>query len=311
MKKLSLFAAIAAFAMNASAQYTVDPSLDRTINGGDIFDVFVLDGTSVSTLEQAGKTVHKYFTDPGQGRNFWWWNGWENGDGSYPGVDFQTEGYVSIGVTGAGGWSGGGFNQDATGMDLSHVGNETHLHVALRTPGTAPASLALIFFDGETDCGSSPAKLSFGKVAYEDNGTVYPLVGNFDADDEWVGIDIKFSDLKKLYPAFNFKAIEKWTGNYFSILSGATAGTSFSIDAFYLYSPKNASSVKGLSADNGVIVVTNNTINVSGTNAGIELYNVSGQLVKAVEGCVMNIGHVAAGVYVVKSGELTRKITIK
>lgn len=311
MKKFSLFAAVAAFALTANAQYTVDPSLDAPKAQGEVFDVFLLDGVSTESLKSAGKTVHEYYLDNQDGgRNFWWWAGWDAGDGSYPGVDFQMEGYISLSVTGTAGWSGGGFNQGANGMDLSHVSDDTRLHVALRTPGTAPSSLALIFFDGETDCGSSPAKLSFGKSAFEDNGSVFPLVGDFDADGEWVGIDIKFSDLKKLWPSFNFKAIKNWSGNYFSILSGNVAGTSFSIDAFYLYSPK-ASGIKGVSAEKGSLVMTANTINVSGTEAGIELYNINGSLVKAVAGSVMGISNVPAGVYVVKSGDLVRKVTIK
>lgn len=315
MKKMTLFAAIAAFAMSANAQYTVDPSLDNTKNNGEVFDIFLLDGTSVSTLEAAGKTVHKYFLDPNEGRNLWWWAGWDAGDSNYPGVDFQTEGYVSLQVTGTAGWSGGGFNQnnkEFAGMDLSHVTNDTRLHIALRTPGTAPASLALIFFDGEGDCGSLPAKVSFGKAAFEDNGAVFPLVGNFDEGGDWVGIDIKFSDLKKLYPAFDFKAIKNWGGNYCSILSGNVAGTSFSIDAFYLYGPKtNGTGIQNATADKGCFLVTSRTINANGTDAGIELYNLNGQLVKSTTGCVMGIEDAPAGVYIVKSGELTKKITLK
>ena len=68
-----------------------------------------------------------------------------------PGVDFQTEGYVSLAVAPDAGWAGGGFNQShdariggvenpngtCAGMDLSGVNSNTRLHLAFRASGSA------------------------------------------------------------------------------------------------------------------------------------------------------------------------------
>ena len=80
-----------------------------------------------------------------------------------PGVDFQTEGYVSLAVAPDAGWAGGGFNQShdariggvenpngtCAGMDLSGVNSNTRLHLAFRASGSASTSLGFTFMDDD------------------------------------------------------------------------------------------------------------------------------------------------------------------
>ena len=308
MKNIFLPAAALAMAISANAQYQVDPGMDHTIgNNAEVFDVFVLDATTVSNLKAQGKTVHEYFIDDVT-RHWYWWDGWSAGDGSYPGVDFQMDGYISQTVTGTAGWSGGGLAVNAPGIDLSHINDDTHFHAAFRSDN-CPSSIAVILLDGESDCGSIPAKLSVGNTPFVDNGAVYPLVADFDREGgDWVGVDIKFGDLKRLWPVFSPAVVSTWTGNALSILSGNVAGQNFSLDAFYLYST-NGAGIDDVDVDAANFVVTANTINLAGAEE-ISLYDLTGREVRKANGSVMGIDDMDHGIYIVKSGNATKKIRL-
>ena len=310
MKKSLLFVAAAAFlaAIPASAQYQVDPGMDQTMtNNPQIVDAFILDAASIAGLKRENVVVHEYLIDD-QTRHWYWWAGWEGGDSSFPGVDFHMDGYISQKVTGTAGWSGGGMAVDSPGINLAHITNDTHFHAAFRSDNV-PDAIALIILDGEKDCGSMPGKVTIGKQAYNDNGTMFPVVADFDrAGGDWIGVDIKFADLKKIWPQFNPNATGTWSGNAISILSGNIAGQDFSLDAAYLYTPSSEQGgVEGVAQDETPLMVTNNTINGA---AGIELYNVAGQLVKSTRGTVLGIDDLNPGVYVVKNGNKTAKVRI-
>ena len=155
----------------------------------------------------------------------------------------------------------------------------------------------------------SPAKISVGSEAFVDNGTAFPLVGNFDADGEWVAVDITLGQLKKLWPSFNYKA-GGFGGNILSFLAGGTTGKNISLDAVYFYTPGNGeSAVAGVVADTDIIV-TARTVNAAGTDQ-IALYNLAGQLVKKVNASIMGIEDIAAGIYIVKAGNAVKKVVLK
>ena len=154
------------------------------------------------------------------------------------------------------------------------------------------------------------AKISIGETAFNDNGAIYPKVGEFDPNGEWVAIDIKLSDLKKLYPSFNFVP-GFFRGNMYSILAGSVAGKSFSIDAVYLYGPKAQGGVEDVAADEAQIVVSAKTISVLGGQEGIDVYNVSGQLVKSSESTIVGVEDLTPGLYVVKAGNAVKKVVIR
>lgn len=314
MKKLTLLVAMAACGMGAAnAQYVVDPSLDKTINNGDVFDVFQLDAASVSRLQAAGKTVHEYTID-NVTRNLWLWDGTFEADesaGIFPGVDMHMDGYTAVKVTTVG-WSGAGLTiSEGSEIDLKHISDDTRFHMGLRTTN-APASVAIIFGDGtnaDTNTKWSPAKFSVGSTAFNDNGAIYPLVGNFDAGGDWVAVDLSLADMKKLFPSFSYAPCN-FNGNIYSFLAGGVTGTNLCIDAVYLYG-SNGGSVEGVAADEAQIVVSSKTISVLGGTEGIELYNIAGQLVKKTASTIMGTEDVAAGIYVVKAGNAVKKVVLK
>lgn len=309
MKRNLLLAAAALATTAATAQYTVeDPGLAPVLAKNPAYvDVIVLDATSVAELQKQGAKVQQCGPDD-VNRHWYWWAGWSQGDGTFPGVDFQMDGYISQEVTGDAGWSGGGLAVTAAGaLDLKHFTDDTRFHAAFRSDNIPAGGIAVIILDGETDCGSVPAKISIGTTGFVDNGAVFPAVAAFDPEGDWVGIDLSLADLKKLWPLFSPAKIGNWTGNALSVLSGNVKGTNFSIDACYFYTPGGAG-VDNLEADpESELVVTANTINAGAAN-GIDLYNILGQKVRSVKGSVMGIDDLDHGMYIVKSGKSVKKI---
>ena len=312
MKNLTLLAAMAVCGVGiANAQYVGDPALSKTTSTGNLYDVILLDNASIESLKTSGKTVQDLRTDDVNRFLYVWENTFVAGDKSYPGVDMQMDGYVSFDVSTIG-WSGAGFNIANAAADLKHFTDNTHFHCGLRSTNGIK-NVALIIGDGyafeNKNDKWSPAKISVGSEAFVDNGTAFPLVGNFDADGEWVAVDITLGQLKKLWPSFNYKA-GGFGGNILSFLAGGTTGKNISLDAVYFYTPGNGeSAVAGVVADTDIIV-TARTVNAAGTDE-IALYNLAGQLVKKVNASIMGIEDIVAGIYIVKAGNAVKKVVLK
>lgn len=312
MKKFTLFACLAAaLAFTANAQYTVDPTIETTLQSddADIFDLFVADETiTVAALNTAGKTIHDYRVDDETRFLYVWDSTFNGGDGSYPGVGYHTDGYVALEVASVG-WSGAGFYM-ASGIDLSHISSDTHFHAAFRAT-TYPTAVGMVLLNPDDSSNGTSACFSIGSSAFDDNGTSYPLVGDFDrSGGEWVGIDLTFSDIAKLWSSFSYVATSSWIGNVFAILAGGVQGTDVSLDAVYFYSPASSGISSTLADTKATFVVTSNTINVAGAS-GIELYNLGGALVRSVSGSVLGIDDLAKGIYIAKSGNQTEKIVVR
>lgn len=310
MKKLTLLAAMAVCGMGAAnAQYVGEPGIAAT--SGDVYDVIQLDVATVESLQSAGKTVNNYSIDEITRHLYVWENTFianENPVG--PGVDGHQDSYTSLAVSNIG-WSGFGVAFDAVGgeqnMATSHFSDDTHFHIAFKS-SNEPASIAVIVLDG-SEAGFSPAKLSVGSTAFVDNGATFPLVGDFNEEGDWVALDITFSELKKLFPSFNYVKTG-FSGNVYSILAGGVEGKSIDIDAVYFYGPKaEDGAVESVKADNVDILVSSRTINA--TVAGFELYNIAGQLVKSTKSTVMGVEDLNAGLYVVKAGNTVKKVVIR
>ena len=306
MQKITLIAAAALAALSTSAQYTCNPTVETVLAKGKVSQVMpvALDEGALAKFEAQGANVTSAAPNDAD-NNLWVWdNTLQAGDATNPGVGDHFDGYASFTV-GTLGWSGAGYN--CTALNTEWWNADTRFHIAYMSPGTAPASIAIIVADGG-DMGSQPAKVALGD-AFNDNGAIFPAVGP-KAGDDWQGIDISFSDLKKLYPTFDWKAVKEWKGNIMSFLAGGVTGQAFAFDAIYFYQLGDGSGINGISADEAEWVVTANTVNVAGAN-GIELYNLGGQLVKKTAGTTLGLSNLAKGVYVAKSGNQAKKIVVK
>ncbi len=316
MKKMILLSAMALVAAGASAQYTCDPTTEALLEQGTPSKMWyiTLSDTSVDELTKKGTDMIYVGPSPEEGRNFWYWAGWIAGPENNPRVGMEDGGYMSLTVTGDAGWSGGGvaingpLSTDAKGpgVNLEGLNDDTRFHFAYCTNGTAPASVGLILLDDSAN-GSIPAKFSFGSIAFDVNGVIYPRIADT-ITDEWQGVDISFSDIKKLWPSFAPANLNAWGGNILSMLSGNIAQSNFCMDAIYLYNSTN-SGVEGV-AEDATIVITDNTINALGAN-GIEVYDLAGRKVAATEGTVLGLNNLTSGVYVAKTANTVKKFVVK
>ena len=309
MKKFYLLAAGALMAVAANAQYTTaTPYADQSVTPGvtATFDVILGAEDVLTGLQNAGQKVNDWRVNDVDRFLYVWENTFVGGDGSYPGVgysDMQFDGYSSLNV-GNVGWSGAGFFvSEASGTSTQHWSDNTRFHIATRTSSVAPASVALIIGDGDP-AGSAPAKVALGD-SFDDNGAIFPTIGP-KLTDEWVGTDISFADLKKFYPSFNYVKTNNWQGNILSILAGGVEGRNVSMDCMYFYTPGEDNAVGEIFSEKD-FVVTSNTVNVAGANA-IELYDLSGRLIKKVDGSTLGISELGAGIYVAKAGNAAKKI---
>ena len=308
MKKITLFAAFAALAVSASAQYTTaTPYADQSVVAGEIqiFDVILGAEDVLTGLKGAGQTVNDWRVNDTDRFLYVWDGTFVGGDGSYPGVgynDMQFDGYSSLDVSTVG-WSGAGFFiSEAAGCSTKHWSDATKFHVAYRTAAVGPASVAVILADGDP-AGSSPAKVALG-TAFNDGGAIYPTIGPA-LNDEWQAIDISFADLKKIYPTFAFVGVDAWQGNIVSLLGGGVTGQNISVDCMYFHSPAGESGVAAV-VDNAQLVITANTVNVEGAE-GIYVYDLAGRLVKSAQGTTLGISDLN-GALIVKSGNTVKKI---
>lgn len=315
MKKFTLVAAAVVAAVAAQAQYTVNPSTEEVLKGGvSSVDYLVLSEGAIADFTKAGAKVTYVGPSAEDGRNLWYWSGFTAGDESFPRVDMEEGGYISVEVTPTEGWSGAGINiAKDNGVNFSNFDDNTMFHMAYMTPsGNGPASIAVILLDnGAPTDGSTPSqpvKFALGD-AFNDNGAIFPSVGPKITDD-WQGIEISLGNLKKLWPTFNLDNKAAWCGNIFSWLGGAVKGQTMAFDAVYFYNRGTQAGVEAVEGEAADFVVTANTVNVMGAN-GIQLYNIAGQLVKATEGTTLGLDNLAKGVYVAKAANKTRKIVVK
>lgn len=308
MKKFTILAAMALTAVASQAQYTCDPSTDVVIKDGvkNVYFLVLADG-AIKQLEADGVKCYNFTADETQGRNLWYWNGLIPADETTPRVDMEEGGYVSVQVTGEGGWSGAGFNAQAPGLDLSSFTDDTHFHMAYMTPtGNAPSSVECTLLDNTTAT-ATPFKFAIGEAG-NDNGVVIPSIAP-KATDDWNGIDITFAQMKKLFPTFALDTNPAWTGNYFTWLAGSVAGQTIAFDAIYFWNGEEAG-VADIVANDLQFVQTGKTLNVMG-GKGIELYNLAGALVKSSNSTAVGLENLAAGIYVAKSGSLVKKIVVE
>ena len=238
---LTLLSLLGATGMMYAGYNTATPYVDASVTPGVVstFDVVLADDGVIEALQAAGQKVNDWRVDDATRFLYVWENTFTAGESSVQGVGYSgpvTDEYTSLNV-GSAGWSGAGFFMG--GVDNSAWNDNTRIHIAYRTNGPAPASVAFIIADGEVG-NISPAKVAIG-TDYPDGGATYTSVGNA-ASSEWQAIDLSFADLKGLYPAFNYVNSSEWTGNVLSILAGGVANTNICLDAIYFYTPGEAAS---------------------------------------------------------------------
>lgn len=218
----------------------INGELDSTFPYGAIFDNFLFSdyirGTEYG-LQDAGVKkviVHEYNVNNETSHWYHWNERGQGGNGSITGVDYSNNGYLSYTAI-DNGYHGAGFALDFAGMyDLSHLTDDSRLHICFSTESQIPEAVKIQILNN-TGIGSYGATLALGEGI---DG--YKLITKDIEKGKWFTIDMSFAELRELCPSFNPAAISAWTGNVLAVEfpnQAVKAGDNISIDAFYIYSP--------------------------------------------------------------------------
>ena len=102
---------------------------------------------------------------------------------------------------------------------------------------------------------------------------------------------------------------EPVTDTFFALLSGGVPGTTIALDAIYIYEKDLSNDVTNTKSDLPIIQ-TKNTITIQSAKQGFKLYSVTGDQIKETKETIMGIEDLQEGVYIVRCGQLSKKIII-
>ncbi len=205
-------------------------------------------------------------------------------------------------TVGSVGWSGFGFAGVAPGKDMTGLDDSYYFHIAFKSQTSQ--NQIVIIGDGDV---KTNAELNFGNTPFNDNGTIIDPYANFTRDGEWHAFDIPISTLSKMGCKF---ANTAYTGNVVSFLSGGTTGSNICIDAIFFYQKKNTA-IGDTPAEDIKVLVGEKSVSILGSNAGIDLFDLSGKLVKSSNKSIIGTEDINKGVYILKSENIVKKIAIK
>lgn len=315
MKKFTLFAAMAAVAVSASAQYNTDKLSTADFLGTQkgSLDYIIIDSNTEAIIVADKGYVLQYVGPNNAGRNLYIWSQGETfneGEKTMPGVDGGTD-FMSLNQNATEAWCGAGYNIGlGEPANFAHFTDETRFHVAYACTSGTISGMYFTILDGDSDdtLVRKGAMVSLGK-SFEKS----PVVGQAPTD-EWQAIEITLGDLRKEVPDFSMEKPESWTGNVLSFGGspeyGWGAGANISLDAAYFFTPGEPAGIESIENNAAQLIVGNRTISCAGAN-GIALYSLNGQLIRSAAGSVIGTDNLAAGIYVAKAGNSVAKVAVK
>ena len=222
-------------------------------------------------------------------------------------TDLPTAGMNWNGVTGeflslqvnSVGWSGFGFASVGTGKDMSAVDASYTLHLAMKSTGT---TTHCIIMEGSN---KTAARVAVGSSSFVDGANITPAYTNFTRDGSWHLVEIPMSEFFNKGLQYNSPVLD----NVFALLSGGVQGTTIALDAIYIYR-KGASAVPSVQGEAFDVFVSDKTISIPNAFTPIELYDLTGYLVRQSSEKILSIEDLYTGIYFVRCNNLTKKILI-
>ncbi|MDP4238573.1 MAG: hypothetical protein Q8904_03765 [Bacteroidota bacterium] len=245
-----------------------------------------------------------------------WSNTYVNNAATGKGSFGQIGGFLDFSV-GTVGWSGLGFcmRDNLTGtapktfpIDYTAITDDYHFHMAVRSSYAAGHAIQVAGSStgviGKLTVNAAQFNVGVGKQ----DATLPNITPNFVSDGTtWNVIDMTVKDLRT-YGWTNRSTILP-SANYFVTLSGA-GPNEIAVDAVFFYKPAS-SGINDLKANKLNVLVTNRVIEVQNANAPIEVYSITGALVKKSLEPVFGVDGLVKGAYVIKSGNAVAKVMIK
>lgn len=210
--------------VTALCSVTVYTTVPASLMGSNYY-LINLDNGAADMLG-AENVVADYRVD-GANYNFYVWNGFNAGTLTGTGFYDTSTSWLSLVVTGAGGWSGAAYNlkPGAELNKLKAVTDDTsgkyYLHFAIKSSTTNSYAFKLGY-------GASGITFVLGTAPME-NTNPY---GNFTRNDQWQEIEIPISYFKSKGLTFTTGMA---TTDIFVMLAGSTAGVKLEIDAVFIY----------------------------------------------------------------------------
>lgn len=248
-----------------------------------IYDILQMDDSTVENLLKSGNTVNDLRPDNQTTFLHIWSNTYNRHNTSlvgFAGVNYE---YVCLDVTNIG-WSGAGYFISRQNVDLSHISENTRLHIAYRSEGPKPSSVGFSLW---TPAGF-PARFAIGSD-FIDNDSVHKSVGP-PPESEWNSIEITLSQIAALNPGFSYKdlAVNNFcaTGghNILSFLCGSNTGDNIALDHIYLISPM--------------------------INTGIAIPEISEQTIEYYNLQGLRVENPSQGIYIRRCGNKTDKVIL-
>jgi hypothetical protein len=210
--------------VTAVCSVTVYTSVPASLSGSNYYLINV-DASTYNVIGAAN--VAGDFRPDGANNNFYVWNGLNAGTNSGTSFYGNTDNWLSLVVTGAGGWSGAAYNvKPGTELNkLKAVTDDTsgkyYLHFAIKSSSTNSYAFKLGY-------GTPAVTFVLGTAAMESTS---PYV-DFTRNGQWQEIEIPMS-------YFKGKGLTYTTGmgltDVFVMLAGGTAGVKLEIDAVFIY----------------------------------------------------------------------------
>jgi hypothetical protein len=293
MKKITfslILTACLAFAGNVFAQ-------DDFTKGSNYYLIF-LDDVSAAKIPAAN--IKKDFRVDDTNNFLYVWNATYTAlTPSGPNWNGEVTDFLTFSVNSVG-WSGLGFSGPVA-KDMTGVTSDYTLHIAMKASNTASH---IIGMDGP---GGLSARICIGATAFVDGASTYQPYTNFTRDNKWHLVEIPMSAFFNL--GLRYPEAVPASANVLYLLSGGVSGTTVAMDAIYVYK-KTATAVNTVKADLDVIQ-TSKTLTVVDATQPIDLYNVTGAKVRTSNESIMGIEDLNKGIYIVRCGNLSKKIQIR
>lgn len=201
-----------------------------------------LDGTTQKANISADRYVN--LGDNGTSQNSYVWEStFAYGDASGKN-SFGVEGEYKSLVVADKGWSGLGYNIDASkgNLNLSNINKDYKLHIALKAEHNYPMCFII------TDGNGNAAQLVFGQYDLEGKRPI----ADFKRDGKWHSIDIPVSYLHHVF-GIDFSADTDYNGNLLVVTAGGKQGVKVDFDAVFFYGPKDSQPDNYGSDDNTLV----------------------------------------------------------
>ena len=249
-----------------------------------------------------------------------WSNTYTAGEANGRGASDQIGGYLYFTANGAAGWGGGGFQlipQAGSGalVDFMSITDSYHFHMAIKKTNPAPCRINLVGGGKQNpDDPNGPYIADDGKRAQFVVGVgdhVYndPALPNFTPNftaNIWQTIDVPVAQLKEM----GWSNRSAFKGYYFSYEFGSGAND-LGFDATFFYQPEGAG-FNSPSANNKLqVLVTKNIVEVLNATTPIEVYNITGTLVKTSAEKIFGADELNKGAYIIKANGAAAKVIIR